>query len=87
MKKKIIILGGIGNGTVIAAALVDANKKGFNEYEFTGYLNDRYKKNSLIEDYPVLGKLSDAKRFANDGYYLVNTVYRIEGQQERINLF
>jgi sugar O-acyltransferase (sialic acid O-acetyltransferase NeuD family) len=87
MKKKIIILGGIGNGSVIAAAMLDANKRGYQEHEFVGYLNDRYNKNELIEGMPILGKLSEAKRFANDGYYVVNTIYRIDGQQERIDLF
>ncbi|RLC52558.1 MAG: hypothetical protein DRH79_04735 [Candidatus Cloacimonadota bacterium] len=85
--KKVIILGGIGNGSVIAAAIQDANRRGHQEYEFAGYLNDRYNKNELIEGMPVLGKIKDAKRFANDGYYLVNTIYRIDGQQERIDLF
>ena len=87
MKKKVLILGGIGNGSVIAAAMIDANRRGFYDHEFAGYLNDRFKKNELIEGYPVLGNLSDAKRFANDGYYIVNSVYRIKGQQERIDLF
>ena len=87
MKKKVIILGGIGNGSVIAAAMLDAYRRGSRDHEFVGYLNDRCNKNELVEGMPVLGKLSDAKRFANDGYYIVNTIYRIDGQQKRIDLF
>ena len=87
MGKKVIIIGGIGNGSVIANAIVDANKRGELEWEFTGYLNDRIEKGAVIETYPVLGKVSDCGHFANEGYYFINTIFRIDGQQERIDLF
>jgi acetyltransferase EpsM len=85
--KKVIILGGLGNGSVIANAIIDANQRGFNELEFAGFLNDREKKNSKIEGLPVIGKLSDVKDFLEKGFYFINTIYRIEGQQERIEFF
>ncbi|RLC50864.1 MAG: hypothetical protein DRZ79_03715 [Candidatus Cloacimonadota bacterium] len=85
--KKIIILGGLGNGSVIANAILDANKKGFSEWTFAGYLNDRIPKGELIEEFPVLGKLSDTDNFVADGFYFINTIYRIDGQKERIKLF
>jgi acetyltransferase EpsM len=87
MSKKIIILGGLGNGSVIANAIVDANKRGFDEWEFVGYLNDRQEKDSLIEGFQVLGKTIDASKFIKKGFYFINTIYRIDGQQERIELF
>ena len=87
MSKKIIILGGLGNGSVIASAIVDANKCGFDEWEFAGYLNDRQEKNSFIEGFPVLGKLSQAHEFIKNGFFFINTIYRIDEQQERIKLF
>ncbi len=71
MKKKVIILGGLGNGSVIANAIIDANHRGFDELEFAGYLNDRQKKNSQIEGLPVLGKLSDAIDFLKKGFYFI----------------
>ena len=40
MSKKVLILGGEGNGGVIANAIADANKRGYDEYEVVGYLND-----------------------------------------------
>ncbi len=85
--KKIIIIGGLGNGSVIAAAIHDANKRGFDEWEFYGYLNDRIKPGELIDGMPVLGSLKDAKSFVSEGYYFINTIFRIDGQQERIDLF
>jgi acetyltransferase EpsM len=87
MNKKVIILGGIGNGSVIANAMVDANKRGDHQWEFAGYLNDRIAEGGKIESYPVLGKLVDWARFADKGYFFINTIFRIDGQQQRIDLF
>ncbi|MDO9578406.1 MAG: hypothetical protein Q7J16_11020 [Candidatus Cloacimonadales bacterium] len=87
MKKKVIILGGLGNGSVIANAIIDANQRGYDEIGFAGYLNDREPTGSKIEGLPVLGKLSDVKTFLEQGFYFINTIYRIDGQQERIELF
>ncbi len=83
--KKIIILGGLGNGSVIANAIVDANKRGQTEWEFAGYLNDR--ESNEIQGFPVLGKISEASDFVAKGYYFINTILRIDGQQERIDMF
>lgn len=87
MSKKIIILGGLGNGSVIANAILDANKRGFDEWEFVGYLNDRQEKDSFIESFSVLGKTRDVSEFVKKGFYFINTIYRIDGQKERIELF
>ena len=85
--KKVIILGGLGNGSVIAAAIDDAFRRGNKEWKMTGYLNDRMKSGDVIEGFPVLGALKDTKRFIQDGYYFINTIYRIDGQDSRISLF
>lgn len=84
-RKKIIILGGIGNGSVIANAIVDANKRGDNEWNFAGYLNDRIKAGDYIENFPVLGKLTDFTWFMDQGYFFINAILRIDGQQQRIS--
>lgn len=87
MAKKILILGGLGNGSVIANAIIDSNKRSCTEWEFAGYLNDRLEIGSLIETYPVMGKTGDARNFLDEGYYFINTIFRIDGQKERINMF
>ena len=87
MAKKIVILGGVGNGSVIANAIVDANRRGDSTWEFAGYLNDRAAAGGRIESLPVLGKLADWETFARSGHYFINTIYRIDGQQERIARF
>lgn len=86
MNKKIIIIGGLGNGSVIANAIIDANNRGYKEWVFCGYLNDRVPIGDNIESHPVLGKLSDAKAFVEQGYYFINTILRIDGQKERLSL-
>ncbi len=85
--KKVLILGGLGNASVIGAAMVDANIRGHQDLEFAGYLNDREKTGSLIEGYPVMGKTSDIRKFIEQDYYFINTIFRIDGQEERIRLF
>lgn len=84
--KKVLILGGQGNASVIANAIMDANRRGANEYQFAGYINDRDNVGE-IEGYPVKGGLEDIPRFIDDGYYFLNTIYKIDGQRERIQLF
>ncbi len=85
--KRVLILGGLGNGSVIAAAIRDANLRDNIEWMFCGYLNDREKKGTLVDEMPVLGKLSDVNKFLDEGYYFINTILRIDGQQERIEMF
>jgi acetyltransferase EpsM len=86
MTKKVIILGGLGNGTVIAGAIKDANKKGNTQFDVVGYLNDRIIIGEIIEGLPVLGKLNDIHKFIAEGFYFINTILRIDGKKDRINL-
>jgi len=84
--QKIVILGGIGNGSVIAAAIKDAYINHSKELELSGYLNDRKEVGSMIEGVPVLGKTKDWKNLPDDILF-INTIYRIEGNQERITYY
>lgn len=73
--KKLIIIGGMGNGTVAASTVEDINaiKK---EWEIIGFLNDFEKE--PINDYPVLGKIdrATAKEFLEDDdvYFLYTLI-------------
>ncbi len=86
MSKKILIIGGIGNGSVIAGAIVDAYNRADTTWEFAGYLNDRVEVGGMIHEHPVKGTLSDVARFLEEGYYFINTILRIDGNKERIKL-
>lgn len=55
MKKKVVIIGGRGNGTVIASTIEDCKKAG-QDIECIGFLNDNEKE---INGYPVLGGILD----------------------------
>lgn len=52
--KKLIIIGGYGNGTVVQSTVEDINKVK-KEWEIMGFLNDNEK--GPINGYPVLGKI------------------------------
>ncbi len=86
-RKKVIILGGLGNGTVIAAALDDASRPGSCVYEMAGYLNDRLPVGDDLEGHPILGRLEQIPRFIQEGYNFLYTIYRLEGQDRRLQLF
>lgn len=87
MPKKVLILGGLGNGSVIANAMKHANLMGYNEWVCEGFLNDAAAVGENIDDFPVLGSLKDTACFIEQGYYFINTILRIDGQDERISLF
>jgi len=84
--KKVLILGGLGNATVIAHAIVDANQRGYKELSCVGLVNDRDGVKD-IEGFPILGGLKDISRLIDDGYYFINTIFKIGGQRERLTLF
>lgn len=85
--KKVLILGGVGNGTVIGQAINHAFSLGATDMQCAGLLNDREPVGTVLEGLPVLGKVSDAKKFETEGYLFINAILRIDGQQERIDLF
>jgi acetyltransferase EpsM len=53
--KKVIIIGGYGNGTVVQSTIEDINAKS-EKWKILGFLNDREK--GKINGYPVLGTIS-----------------------------
>ncbi len=75
--KKLIIIGGMGNGTVAASTVEDINENN-KEWEIIGFLNDF--ETEPINGYPVLGKIdhSTAQQWANNAdvffmYTLIST--------------
>jgi len=86
-RKNLIIIGGRGNGSVIAAAVQDADLSGGDEWNVAGYLNDRMDKGEEIEGLPVLGTLRDVPDFIDQGYQFIYTIYRIDGNDYRLDLF
>ena len=89
MGQRVIIVGGVGNGTVIAQAIVEANRRGFDDLEMAGYLNDRTPVGEDIQGFPVMGTVTkeNVAKFSAEGYKFIYVIYRIDGQEERIQLF
>lgn len=87
MSKKVLIIGGQGNGSIIAHAILHSNNLGFNEWICEGFLNDHTGIGNLIDGFLVKGELNDASKYVKKGYYFINTILRIDGQKERIKLF
>lgn len=89
MDKKVIIIGGEGNGGVVAACIED-NRKRFNnrEYIVHGFLNDFEEKGSMINGYPVLGTTDDAGMFLeNPQYYFMYAIHPIARGKRREEIF
>lgn len=77
MNKKIIIIGGEGNGGVVASCIED-NRNRFNdtEWEVAGFLND-FEKGKTILGYPVLGGTDDIGKFLKEDYYFIYAIHMI----------
>jgi sugar O-acyltransferase (sialic acid O-acetyltransferase NeuD family) len=84
--KRVLIIGGVGEAMMVGAAIIDANKRGSTEYELAGYIND-IRVGETLDGYPVLGGRVDIPRFIEEGYYFLNTLYKLDHQQERKTLF
>lgn len=89
MSQKVIIIGGRGSGTVIAEAIKDANKKGFNDLQVEGFLHNVNNPGEFIDDTPVLGLYSKEKieYYYNKGYKFIFSLHRIGGEEDMIKLF
>ena len=77
MNKKIIIIGGEGNGGVVASCIED-NRNRFNdtEWEVAGFLND-LEIGKTILGYPVLGGTDDIGKFLKEDYYFIYAIHMI----------
>ena len=76
ISKRVIIIGGEGNGGVVASCIED-NRKRFDdlEYEVAGFIND-FEKGS-INGYPILGGTHDIDKFLKEDYYFMYAIHMI----------
>jgi len=86
MKKKIVIIGAGGNGTVISSAIEDfIDVKG--GYELLGFLDDGIEKGSILNEIPVLGSLKEVEALKKNKdiefFYSLFTAKKVE---ERVKL-
>jgi acetyltransferase EpsM len=89
MNKPVIIVGGEGNGGVVAACIDDNRKRfGINEYKVYGYINDFVSKGESINGYPVLGNTDDIQKFIlNEDFYFMYAIHPIGRGKKREEIF
>ncbi len=77
MNKKVIIIGGEGNGGVVAACIED-NRNRFNdlEWEVAGFIND-FEKGKTINGYKVLGGTDEIGRLLEEDYFFMYAIHMI----------
>jgi len=88
-RKKIIILGGEGNGGVVAACIMDMNNRYQNfEFEVMGFLNDIELVGSEINGFPILGKTIEYREYikSNDIYFIF-AIHPVGHGSLRVKLF
>lgn len=76
MSKKLVIIGGEGNGGVVASCVED-NRKRFNdeEWEVVGFINDY---EETVCGYPVIGKMEDVNRLVEEtDYYFMFCIHTV----------
>lgn len=83
---KVLVFGGVGAGTTVAMNIVEANRNGFSDLVFTGYINDKDGAEEF-DGFPVVGGMADVPRLISEGYQFINTIYKVDGMVERVRLF
>lgn len=86
MNKKVIIIGGEGNGGVIAACIED-NRTRFNDNEWIveGFINDY---ETEVCGYPVIGKIKDIPELLkNKEYYFMWAIHLVGRNVKTVELF
>jgi len=89
MDKPVIIIGGEGNGGVVAACIEDnRNRYGINEYKVHGFLTDFVQAGETINGYPVLGSTDDIAPFlADETFYFMYAIHPIGRGKKREDIF
>lgn len=78
MNKKVVIIGGDGNGGVIASCIEDNRRRfGDFEWEVAGFVND-FEESGQINGYPVLSGTDDFDKLLNNSeYYFMYAIHMI----------
>ena len=87
--QKVIIIGGIGSGTVIGQAIIDANKRGFNDVVLEGFMSHDKEVGDYIEGIPVVVKQSKENiiKYFENGYKFIFALHRMDGGEYFIDLY
>ncbi|HHV02580.1 MAG TPA: hypothetical protein GXX64_01505 [Bacteroidales bacterium] len=65
---------------------ISLDSSGYNDVVFKGFINDKDGLND-IDGFPIVGGYRDVSDLVSQGYLFINTVYKIDGQVDRVKLF
>lgn len=83
--KPLIIIGGAGHGSIIAACIKDnRNRYGDFEWELKGFCNDY---DTEVDGYPVLGTLNDIPKLLEQGYWFIWGIHLITRNYKTAELY
>ena len=86
MSKKVVIIGGEGNGGVIASCIED-NRARYKdiEWDVVGFINDFEEE---VSGYPVIGKIADISRLLNEtDYYFCWAIHLVGRNPKTAEMF
>lgn len=86
---KIVIIGGEGNGGVVAACIEDMRRNHHrDDLQVLGFLNDMLDKNGLINGFPVLGKTNVWRQLtSDDNVRFIFAIHPVGHGSLRVKLF
>lgn len=89
MQQKVIIIGGIGTGTIIAQAINDANNNGDKTIVVHGFMSHDKEVGELVEGIPVVVTQSpeNIQKCFTEGYKFIFALHRMDGGEHFINLY
>lgn len=89
MNRPVIIIGGEGNGGVVAACIEDNRKRySNNEFKVYGFITDFQEKGSTVNGYPVIGNTFELEEFLkNDDFMFMYAIHPITRGKKREEIF
>jgi sugar O-acyltransferase (sialic acid O-acetyltransferase NeuD family) len=89
MNRPVIIIGGEGNGGVVAACIDDNRKRfGINDYKVYGFINDFLKVGEFINGYPVLSSTDNiAPLLENEEFMFMYAIHPVGRGKRREEIF
>lgn len=89
MSTKVIIIGGVGSGTVIAQAINEANNRGDRRLVVYGFMSHDKEIGDDIEGFPVVVKQSaeNVLKCFNEGYKFIFALHRMDGGEFFTNMY
>jgi len=87
VKKKLVIIGGMGSGEIAISVFEDANQV-LDEWDIEGYLNDIKEPGQYLGRHKVIGTTDEILDYVNKGYYIHNALlFNAKDKKNRVDNF